>query len=150
MKLFVDTSALVKFFHDELGSDLVTKLLLDPDNEIWMLDLARVEFLSALFRRRRNNEINDQQLTIAISGFEEEWNRFHIEPMNPAVVKEAEDLIKRYGEHCGLRTLDALHGAAFVLVGEIDWAFVASDKALCSVIAQIGYQTINPMKDEIK
>jgi len=71
MKLFFDTSALVKFFHEEQGSETVTNLITSPNNEIWILELVRIEFFISLFRRFRNKEINDKQLEEAITGFEE-------------------------------------------------------------------------------
>lgn len=57
MILFFDTSALVKFFHEEKGSELVTRLILSKDNEVWISEIAKVEFLSAIFRRLRSKEI---------------------------------------------------------------------------------------------
>jgi len=61
MNLFFDTSALVKFFHEEKGSETVTNLILSKDNEIWISELARIEFLSAIFRRFRSKEVDDEQ-----------------------------------------------------------------------------------------
>ena len=34
MNLFFDTSALIKFFHEEEGTDIVTELILDRNNEV--------------------------------------------------------------------------------------------------------------------
>lgn len=76
MILFFDTSALVKFFHEEYGSDVVTQLMNSSENEVWLLELVRIEFLSALFRRYRNKEIAEIQLSEAISGFESELKNF--------------------------------------------------------------------------
>ena len=45
MNLFFDTSALVKFFHEEEGTDIVTELILDRNNEIWGSELGRLELL---------------------------------------------------------------------------------------------------------
>ena len=47
MILFFDTSALVKFFHEEDGSEKVTKLITSENNKIFVLDLCKLEFLSA-------------------------------------------------------------------------------------------------------
>ena len=38
MNLFFDTSALVKFFHEEKGTDIVTDLILEQNNEVWISD----------------------------------------------------------------------------------------------------------------
>lgn len=94
MILFFDTSALVKFFHNENGTEAVTDLLNSQENKIWISELVKLEFLSALHRRFRNNEIDENILTDAIEGFEEELNRFNVEPLSHATVQEARDLLQ--------------------------------------------------------
>jgi uncharacterized protein len=105
MKLFFDTSALVKFFHEEEGTQEVTALITAKDNEIWISELAKIEFLSALYRRVRNKEITDEQLTEAMSSFEEESASFNSEPLRHATIKEAEAVLKQYGNPMGLELL---------------------------------------------
>ncbi|MGI6492659.1 MAG: hypothetical protein ACOX0T_09680 [Pelotomaculum sp.] len=51
----------------------------------------------------------------------------------------------RHGKIHGLRTLDALHLATFILIKEDDWVFIASDNNLISVAKAIGANTINPL-----
>ncbi len=62
MILFFDTSALVKVFHEEKGSEVVTSLIKAKDNEVWISELARIEFLSAIFRRVRDRVTCDLRL----------------------------------------------------------------------------------------
>ena len=109
MILFFETSALVRFFHNEEGTEVVTDLLNSQENEIWVSELARLEFVSALYRRFRNKDIEEDILREAIEGFDVEIRRFHVEPLIHIIVHEAEDLLKRCGKEYGLRTLDALH-----------------------------------------
>jgi predicted nucleic acid-binding protein len=40
---YFDTSALVKLFHEEEGSQTVTRIINSNDNEIWISELARIE-----------------------------------------------------------------------------------------------------------
>jgi len=146
MNLFFDTSALVKFFHEEEGTAAVTDLILDLNNDVWILELARLEFLSAVFRRFRNKELDEERLNAAINSFENQVERFHIEPLGRAVLEEAGLHLRNYGRTHGLKALDALHLGAFSLISEEDWAFVAADDSLCGVVQLIGYNTINPIK----
>ena len=146
MILFFDTSALVKFFHEEKGSPLVTDLILSEDNQIWISELSKTEFLSTLFRRLRNQEISEEQLGKAITGFEEQIRSFNVEPLGHAILREAEDLLQRFGKTKRLRTLDAIQIGTFNLIAERDWRFVASDDILCDVVSGIGFETINPLK----
>ncbi len=146
MKLFIDSSALVKFFHKEEGSQRVTELILSEENEIWISEIAGIEFISAVARRFRNKEIDEDKFNNAVSGFEEQLSAFNVEPMGHAVIKEAESLIKQHGKSQGLRALDALHLGTFNLVAEKDWLFVAADETLCKVVRQMGYNFINPLE----
>ena len=146
MILFFDTSALVKLFHEEKGSEVVARLVKPKDNEIWVSELATIEFLSAIFRRLRNKEISDEQLNGAIKGFEEQIDFFNVEPLGQVILREAESLLKRYGKKRGLRALDALQMATFSLISEREWYFVASDEMLCEIAKDMGFQAINPLK----
>ncbi|MFO7985945.1 MAG: type II toxin-antitoxin system VapC family toxin [Desulfatiglandaceae bacterium] len=88
MNLFFDTSALVKFFHEEVGTETVSKLILDPNNNIWVLELARLEFLSAVFRRFRTRELDEDRLNTAIDSFEKQVETWNVEPLGRAVLEE--------------------------------------------------------------
>lgn len=102
MIIFFDTSALVKLFHAEPGSGVVTELATSPKNEIWVSELTRIEFHSALFRRYRNGEIDDDRIKESFLGFEEQYSSFKVEPVGHAVIKEAESLMKSFGKAMGL------------------------------------------------
>jgi uncharacterized protein len=65
MKFFFDTSALVKFFNVECGTENVTQIMEHSASEIWISDLARLEFTSALYRRYRNISLDELQLNTA-------------------------------------------------------------------------------------
>jgi len=145
MILFFDTSALVKFFHEEKGSEVVTRLILSEDNEIWISALARIEFLSALYRRLRNKEIDDEQLKEATQGFEEQLKLFNVEPIGEGILMEAQNLLKQCGKTRRLRALDAIQLGTFSLISEKGWVFIAADDILCQITRDIGFETINPL-----
>lgn len=146
MNLFFDTSALVKFFHEEAGTETVSKLILDSNNNIWVLELARLEFLSAVFRRFRTKELDEDRLNTAMDSFEKQAETWNVEPLGRAVLEEAATLMKNHARKHGLKALDAIHLGAFSLISEADWAFVAADDSLCGVAEVIGHTTINPDK----
>ena len=144
MILFLDTSALVKLFQTEAGTDALMQWV-ESARQVTLLDIARLEFISALQRRFRNNELTRDELQILQLGFQERWLSFDIQPLNRKVIDEAVDLLQLYGSTYGLRTLDALHAAAFALVAEKDWRFVAADYNLCRVISDLGFTVLNPV-----
>lgn len=148
MIIFLDTSALVKFFHEEEGTAVVTGFMTADENEIWISELSKLEFASALYRRVRNNEINEESMLEALLAFEDEAASFNCEPLSQATVREAGSLLQRYGKSYGLRTLDALQLAAFSLIAEKDWSFVSADNTLCQVVKSLGYAAIDPLNTD--
>ncbi|MEN9503197.1 MAG: hypothetical protein RI964_2482 [Pseudomonadota bacterium] len=142
MNLFFDTSALVKYFHIEAGSQQVIELMEHPHHQVWVSDLARVEFISALYRKLRRRDLNEEQLQDALAGFDEEWARFNVHPLNEAVVGEADRLLRQKADVYGLRALDALQFASFRLLVETDWAFVVADGLLADAVASDGFTVI--------
>lgn len=88
MNLFFDTSALVKYFHLEAGTSQVIELIENPVHQIWVSDLARIEFVSALYRKLRRGDINSLQLQETLSGFDFEWVQFNRQPLGDAIVAD--------------------------------------------------------------
>ena len=149
MILFFDTSALVKFFHREEGTDVVVSIISDLNNEIWVSELARLEFICALHRRFRINEINEEDLDQALDGFYKEYSRFNTKKIGRAVLNEAEVLVKRLGKTLGLRALDAIHLATFNLFNQLEeMPFVAADDILLTAARAIGAKVINPLSGQ--
>ncbi len=144
MKVFFDTSALVKYFHEEEGADIVTQLIDNLDNDVWISELALIEFVSAMYKKYRARELSEREVELALEGFTETCAGISVEPMGHAVSQEAIILLNQYGSTHFLRTLDALQLAAFTLIAESDSTFVSADNNLCAVAASAGYTVINP------
>ncbi len=145
MNCFFDTSALVKLFHVEAGSDVVEGLVTDEGSDIWVCGLVRLEFLSSIYRRFREKELTDSEAEEVIQHFDEQLMSFNVEPLGSGVLNESEELMREYGKTEGLRSLDALHLAACRLIAEEDWVFVCSDARLCNVARKCGIEVNNPM-----
>ncbi|MFH1350842.1 MAG: type II toxin-antitoxin system VapC family toxin [Pseudomonadota bacterium] len=146
MILFFDTSALVKFFHREEGTDVVVSIISDLKNEVWVSELARLEFICALHRRLRMNEINEDDLNRVLDGFYKEYSRLNTKKIGRAVLNEAEALVKRLGRTSGLRALDSIHLATFNLFDDLEeMLFVAADDILITAAKAIGAKAINPL-----
>ncbi len=142
MILFFDTSALVKLFSNETGSDTVKELVSDQSNEVWVLELAQVEIICALYRKARNKEIQEERLSGIHQLLELQFDCFTVIPMASDVIRESDALIKTYGLRFGLRTLDALHIAGFNIVADKDWIFVSADKNQQGVVNKLKYKVI--------
>ncbi|MDL1957727.1 MAG: type II toxin-antitoxin system VapC family toxin [Candidatus Desulfofervidus auxilii] len=146
MNYFFDTSALVKHFCKEKGSEVVTKIILESSNIIWISELSILEIFSALYKKYRIGELEEESLKNALEGIRLEIKFFRTEPLSSIIVYEAINLLSTYAKSYNLRTLDSLQLATFNLISEKDWIFVAADEKLCNLVNQIGYNVINPEK----
>ncbi|NIJ54630.1 type II toxin-antitoxin system VapC family toxin [Dyadobacter arcticus] len=145
MNLFFDTSALVKYYLPEAGSDKVDQLIGSTENHVWLSELLKTEFYSALFRRFRTGELSAIQIQSAINGFEISIQQFHIQPLNSLVLHESEKLLKTEGRKYPIRTLDALHFCSFRLLADSTWAFVTADTPFAGFVSGLGYHVVNPL-----
>ena len=57
MKYYFDTTALVKIYHREIGSDQVIGIYNGEDN-ITISELGAIEFISTIHRKHREREID--------------------------------------------------------------------------------------------
>ncbi len=110
---FWDTSALVPLFIREQASDRMRKLLAD-DPVVIAWTLARVEFLSALARRRRAVPAARRALLGARRGFLEAWPHWNEVVAVDAVRGHAERLVEVHP----LRAADALQLGAALAAAE--------------------------------
>ncbi len=146
MNLFLDSSALIKLFHRESGTERLQQFLLDAGTPPHVSELARLEFYSTLYRLRREKNVGRRGLLATLEEFEADWSSYSVEPLGTLVTQEAIALLKEFGEEQGLRTLDALHLATFVLLAEADWIFVVADQRLAEIVRKRGFQVFNPLE----
>ena len=81
-RYFFDTSALVKIYHREEGSDYCLARYVDQSPLI-ISELARVELHSAIFRKQREKELSAKALKAVLQRFEcdcEERYEFSMSP----------------------------------------------------------------------
>ena len=58
---FFDTSALIKYYHDELGRQKVVDLVDNPNNRIFISRFGLIEWHSAFFRLMRMNTFTQDE-----------------------------------------------------------------------------------------
>ena len=102
--LFFDTSALVKRYYEEPGTESVDSLIED-DRTVIISSLAVIETLSAFRRKYNRDEIGlDDMNALLASFFREALDEFVIIPMDESIQQFSFDLILEED----LRTLDSL------------------------------------------
>jgi predicted nucleic acid-binding protein len=147
-RYFMDTSALVKLYHAEVGTSTVRAIVAEPGGELLISRLAAVEMLSAFASKVRTG-------VFPVAGFQRlrglflaDVKRRMLRPvrMLNADYQLAGDLIGLHGPSRQFRTLDALHLAVALRTHRamtID-RFVCADQRLCDIAAAEGLAVINP------
>ncbi len=129
MKAFLDSSSLIKLYHQEEGSDFVMKALSSDIREIFLSELAILEFRSALWKKIREKEIEEYAAIEVIKCFQNDGDNFQWIMLQSDIVESASHLLMEYGNR-GLRTLDSLQLAAALTLRDEECIFLTSDKLL--------------------
>lgn len=143
--LFFDTSALVKRYADEQGTQTVDRLIETPENTIVITSLSVIEIASAFRRKHNQGEISKQKRDgLLVSFFEEATERLTVIPVDESIFEKAFDLVLEDD----LRTLDSLQLAAALTVPtpNSEITFVCADETLVAVAEQHGLSTNNPLR----
>ncbi len=147
MNVYLDTSAVIRLYHREAGSDeLVTFLRRHAtDLIITVADITRTEFHSAFLRRVRTGEIALEPVYRVFEVFDHDCNMFHMISVDDTVKRMAVMLLDHIAPRQGLRTLDAFQLAAALFCHQflqVD-TFVTSDHRFLHV-AQNYFPVLDP------
>lgn len=141
MNVYLDTSAVVKLYHDEEGSDRLETYIEKQAETIFLSELAKLEFRSAVWRRVRMQEIDQNAALNVIACFEQDDDNYNWIKLQAKLVQSASDLFENYGGQ-GLRTLDALQLASALTVKSADCVFLTWDSLLKSFFVKEGLPMI--------
>lgn len=144
MIYFFDSSALVKYYTNEKGSEQVTAIIQDPDTYLFISQLACIEIKSSLATKCRTNQINLQEWQSALQAFEQSLTNFYIEPISEAICRSAEQLIQTFAVRYALRTLDAIQLATFRQLPYSTVILASADERLNGLARELAYITWNP------
>lgn len=141
--LFFDTSALVKRYHAESGTDRVDELVEDTETHVIVSSLAVVETVSAFRRKYNIGDIDESEMLALVSAFfRESLDEFVIVSLEESRIRFSFDLIL----DDDLRTLDSLQLSTGLVVSEEvgNVTFVTATEELASVASKRGLEVVNP------
>jgi len=147
MNLFLDSSALVKLYHSETGTDRLSELLdTNADDLILTIaDISLLEFHSAVLKRVRIKEVTIKTAKAILAAFENDLALFNVVEVDSETKQIARGLLLQEAAKRNFGTLDALQLSAALSVDSVlpvDW-FVTADKALLNIAG--GYPRVfNP------
>jgi predicted nucleic acid-binding protein len=140
--LFFDTSALVKRYYEEPGTDTVDELV-ESNQNVVITSLTIIEAASAFRRKYNRGEIQESAVNSLLAAFfREALDDFVIIPMDESIHQFSFGLILEDN----LRTLDSLQlsAALSVQTPDTDVVFVCADADLVSVANSRGLGTVRP------
>ena len=141
MKIFLDTSSLIKLYHNEIGTDLLDKILEDHVvDEIFLSDIAKVEFTSAIWKKVRTKDLTPDEATDIINSFCDDYDKYTFIDLDSELISISRDLVIKYGLK-GLRTLDSFQLASIIEVKSGLSFAVTADDLLKSLIELEGINT---------
>ena len=136
MNIFFDTSPIFKLYHVENDTQKIVDLVNNPDLEnIFLSEIAKIEFSSIVWRKVRLNEFSEQEAKRINRRFESDFRQYHFTQVDREIMAQAKILIEKYG-HQGLRTLDSIQLSTAVSLIDECQLFVTSDKLLHSFFQQ--------------
>jgi len=146
---FLEATAFAKLFVRETGTDALIRLMETvEDNRKLIAASTPLEVHAAIRRRERAGGITAEDAAAALEVLRLEAARTVQEPLNPAVLESARQLLDR----THLRWPDALQLAAAMVAREMfqgtEIIFVSSSGPLLEAARNEGLQTINPASEK--
>ena len=143
---YFDTSALVKLYVEEPGTDVVLQLASDLDrDQLAILDLTLLECRSMVRRRERERDISRDDAGRILDLIEDDGSSLYlVQPTTAEVLREARQLL----DARPLRTLDALQLAGCLSIRHSvppPLTFVCADTRLCEIAGLEGLAILNPL-----
>ena len=139
-KVYIDTSALAKWYLNEENSDKFVQFLEVVPLAV-ISDLTATEMRSLLARRRRMHEITSSLEMEIFSTFQMDIDQGHLVmlPFHPGGFEEASHLIGSL-QNIPLRTLDALHLA--IIKRHHIQTLATADQAMSLAAKQLAIQVV--------
>jgi uncharacterized protein len=142
---FLDSTAFVKLFVQEEGTDAIIRLMeATEDNRKLLSAGTPLEVYAALRKRERVGGISHEDGEAARSILRVEAARMVQQPLNPAVLEAARQLLDRHE----LRWAESLQLGAAVVAREMfqgtEIIFVSADSHLLDAAKAERFETLNP------
>lgn len=146
-RYFLDSSALVKRYHLESGSDTVEKLFAGPDNRFFISRLALSELHSSFARLVREGTLNEADFAKLTARLEHDVaeKSLAVVAVSSRRLDQASSLLGTHGLTHPMRTLDAIHLATAQALHRRSRiaALVAADKKLLIAASACGLTVLD-------
>jgi hypothetical protein len=145
---FLEATAFAKLFVQEQGTDALIRLMEAVEDNRKLISAATpLEVYAAVRRRERSGGISPEDATAALDSLRLEAARMVQEPLNPALLEAARQLLDR----TTLRWPDTLQLGAAVVAREMfqgtEIIFVSASQSLLEAAKSEGFHTLDAAKE---
>ena len=140
MILYLDTSALIKKYFKEIGSDEIISRWQEATGIITS-SVAYAEALAAIYRKKRETKFGHDRWRKILDAFRRDWNSFILVEVTDELNKWIDKMVSRFP----LRGFDAIHIASALIVHDRlteEFLFACYDKKLLQAAHMAGLKTI--------
>jgi predicted nucleic acid-binding protein len=146
---FLEATAFAKLFVRESGTDALIRLMESvEDNRKLIAASTPLEVYAAIRRSERAGTITQEDAATALESLRTEAARTVQEPLNPAVLESARQLLDRTGLSFGIRWPEALQLAAALVARDMfhgtEILFVTASDRLLEAARAEGFPVLNP------
>ncbi len=147
---FLEATAFIKLLVQEPGTDALIGLMEGTEDNRKLISASTpLEIYAALRRRERAGDIAPEDATSALSVLRIESARMVQQPLNPAVLEAARQLLDR----TSLRWTDALQLGASMAARDMfqgtEIVFVSASPLLLETAASEGFNVLDPAKEPV-
>lgn len=150
---FLEATAFAKLFVREPGTDALIQLMESvEDNRKLIAASSPLEVYAAIRRRERSGGIASEDATAVLESLRTEAARMVQEPLNPAVLEAARQLLDRANPELALRWPEALQLAAALVARDMfqgtEIIFVTASPRLLEAAKAEGLQAVDPTAED--
>ena len=139
--LYLDTSAWLKLYIEEAGTELVSKAITEAEQVCTHL-IAYTELRAALAKAQRMNRLTAEQKAMLLPVIEQDWETLNVILPTEMLIKRAAHLADQFG----LRGYDSVHLAAAEAISlqimPQTLIFACFDKQLNEAAKALGMQVL--------
>ena len=148
---FIEATAFAKLFVQEAGTDALIRLMETVEDNRKLISAATpLEVYAAIRRRERAGDITSADAVSALGVLRQESARMVQQPLNPAVLEIARQLLDR----TALRWPDAVQLGAALAARDMfpgtNITFVSASAQLLEAAKKEGLETLNPVDEPVE
>jgi predicted nucleic acid-binding protein len=147
---FLEATAFIRLFVQGQGTDALIRLMESADDNRKLISSSTpLEIYAVIRRREKQGDISAEDAASALAVLRMESARMVQQPLNPAVLESARQLLDR----TSLRWTEALQVSAAITAREMfqgtEIVFVSTSQRLLDAAAAEGFPVLDPTKEPV-